>query len=219
MRVPVAVPLVILAFAVSGCVGAQQVKPENPKGAGGLKPTVEDKDAGLVALAPNFDVKTYRVVAVAPFKVSDAEIQDEGDRRFAEKMAAYLHNQLLRRLNESGLFTRVLSLTDAQVPRDGSPVLRLDGEITRLGRGSQVARYFAGAYGAGRTKAQFETRFIDVRTGRIVAVTADRRIASVGQFWEFGGSDEQHLEESFDDAARDLTKFLGRLSRGEPAKP
>jgi len=47
-------------------------------------------------------------------------------------------------------------------------------------------------------------------------VTADRRKASVG--W-FGGDDDAHLEESFDDAARDLTKFLTRLSRGEsPAK-
>jgi hypothetical protein len=217
MRFRFAVPLVVLALVgLSGCIGAQQVHPDNPRGAGGLVPSVDDKDAGLVAMAPNFDFKAYRVVAVAPFTVSASEIEDDGDRRFADKMTGYLHSQLVRRLTESGLFTRVVNLGATEMPKDAGNILRLDGEITRLGRGSQLARYFAGAYGAGATRAQIETRFVDVPTGRIVMVTADRRKASVG--W-FGGDDDAHLEESFDDAARDLAKFLIRLSRGEsPAK-
>src|SRR2546422_71357 len=92
------------------------------------------------------------------------------------------------------------------------PALRLQGAITRLGRGSQVARYFAGLYGAGRARAQADMRFVEASSGRVVMVTADRRVASIG--W-FGGSDEGHLEESFDDMARDLGKFLVRLSKGE----
>ena len=55
-------------------------------------------------------------------------------------------------------------------------------------------------------------RFVEAPAGRVVMVTADRRVASVGMF---GGSDEGHLEESFDDMARDLAKFLQRLARGE----
>ena len=211
MRLWFAVPLaILLVAAVSGC-GAQQTRPDFPKGAGGLSPTVEDKDAGLVAVAPNFDLKTYKVVAVAPFTATDPDIKDDGDRRFAAKMTAYLHKELQRRLRDSGLFTRVVNVTEAAIPNGAGNVLRLDGEITRLGRGSQVARYFT--YGAsGKTRAQIETRFVDVRTGRVVMVTADRRVAGIG--W-FGGDDEDHLEESFDDAARDLAKFLTRLSRGE----
>jgi len=46
-------------------------------------------------------------------------------------------------------------------------------------------------------------------------VTADRRVASAGFF---GGADRDHLRESFDDMARDLAKFLVRLSKGEAPK-
>jgi hypothetical protein len=46
----------------------------------------------------------------------------------------------------------------------------------------------------------------------VVLVTADRRVAYMGVF---GGNDEDHLRESFDDMARDLATFLARLSRGE----
>jgi hypothetical protein len=35
----------------------------------------------------------------------------------------------------------------------------------------------------------------------------------------FGGDSEDHLRESFDDAARDLAKFLIRLNRGEAPRP
>lgn len=59
-------------------------------------------------------------------------------------------------------------------------------------------------------------RFVETQSGKVVLVTADRRVASMGVF---GGDDEDHLRESFDDMARDLPKFLVRLSRGEaPSK-
>jgi hypothetical protein len=59
-------------------------------------------------------------------------------------------------------------------------------------------------------------RFVEVSTGKIVMLTADRRVASMGFF---GGDSKDHLRESFDDAARDLAKFLLRLSRGEAPRP
>ena len=52
-----------LSLLLAGCFGAYQVQPDNPTGAGSLRPTVEDKDAGLVGIAPGFDVKAYRVIA------------------------------------------------------------------------------------------------------------------------------------------------------------
>ena len=203
--------LVGLLLAVAGC-GAMQSTPDNPTGAGGLIPNVADKDAGLVAMAPGFDVHRYKIVVVDPFPVSDPGSQDEGDRRFGAKMAGILQLELVRRLKESGLFETVVNANQTQFKPGAKPALRLQGAITRLGRGSQVARYFAGLYGAGRTRAQADMRFVEAASGRVVMVTADRRIASIG--W-FGGSDEAHLEESFDDMARDLAKFLVRLSKGE----
>jgi Domain of unknown function (DUF4410) len=130
-------------------------------------------------------------------------------------MTQYFHAQLVRRLRECGLFQTVSSATDtAAKPADG-PTLRLRGVVTRLGRGSQAARYFAGLYGAGRTRAQTDMQLLDAASGKAGLVTADRRVASIGLF---GGSDEEHLEESFNDLARDFARFLVRLSQGQAPK-
>lgn len=208
--------LVGVLLLLTGCYGAYQIKPDDPRSVSGLTPNVEDKDAGLVAVAPGFDLKTYRIIAVSPFPVTDPGIKDDGDRRLAESMSGFLQTEMVRRLRESGLFERVVNLSEASLPPGGPPALRIDGDIPRLGEGSQAARYFAGAFGAGRTRAQLETRFVEVATGKVVLLTADRRVASVGFF---GGDSKDHLRESFDDAARDLVKFLIRLSRGEAPRP
>src|SRR5438552_157039 len=201
----------VVLLGLAGC-GAMQSTPDNPTGAGGLMPNVEDRDAGLVAVAPGFSISRYKVIVVEPFPVTDPTSKDEGDRRFAAKMAGFLQLELVRRLKASGLFPTVVNGSQTQYKPGAAPALRLQGAITRLGRGSQVARYFAGLYGAGRARAQADMRFVEASSGRVVMVTADRRVASIG--W-FGGSDEGHLEESFDDMARDLGKFLVRLSKGE----
>jgi hypothetical protein len=207
-----------LTLALAGCYGAQQTRPDNPVAVGSLKPAVEDKDAGLVGLAPGFNVKNYQVVAVEPFPVTDPAIKDDGDRKLAASMSAFLQAELVRRLRESGVFARVVNLAETTMPPTQERTLKLSGTITRLGEGSQALRMMWGAYGAGRTRTQVEMRFVDIRTGQVQLVTADRRIASVGMW---GGSSKDHLKESYDDMARDLSKFLARLSRGETpaAKP
>ena len=201
-----------LCLALAGC-GAVRSSADNPLTVGGLTPKVEDKDAGLVAVAPGLDLKKYRVVVVEKFSVSSGQIEDEGDRRFAEKLTTGLHQQLVRRLRESGLFQEVVDGSATEVKPSDVPALRLRGEITRLGRGSQAARYFGGIYGAGRARAQADMYFADVPSGQVVIATADRRVSG-GMQW-FGGDDEELLNESFDDMARDLAKFLVRLSKGE----
>jgi hypothetical protein len=207
-----------LTLTFAGCYGAQQTRPDNPVAVGSLKPAVEDKDAGLVGLAPGFNLKNYQVVAVEPFPVTDPAIKDDDDRKLAAAMSAFLQSELVRRLRESGVFTRVVNLAETTMPPTQDRTLRLSGTITRLGEGSQALRMMWGAYGAGRTRTQVEMRFVDTRTGQVQLVTADRRIASVGMW---GGSSKDHLKESYDDMARDLSKFLARLSRGETpaAKP
>src|SRR6185295_16615930 len=88
---PLARHLVLaLSLLLAGCFGAYQVQPNNPTGAGSLRPTVEDKDAGLVGIAPGFDVKAYRVIAVALFPVTDSAVKDDGDRRTASSMSVFL---------------------------------------------------------------------------------------------------------------------------------
>lgn len=145
-------------------------------------------------------------------ELSDPLLTHSAPARLAAKMAATLQFELIRRFRDNGPFQRVVNANDADFKPGAGPALRLQSAITRLGRGSQVARYFAGLYGAGRTRAQADMRFVEVSSQRVVLVTADRRTASMGLF---GGSDEEHLEESFDDIARDLARFLVRLSKGE----
>jgi hypothetical protein len=208
--------LVGLSLLLAGCFGAYQIKPDDPKGVSGLTPNIEDKDAGLVAVAPGFDLKAYRVIAVNQFPVTDPAIKDDEDRQLAQSMSVFLQSELVRRLRESGLFERVINLTETPMPAGVPTALRIDGDIPRLGQGSQVARAFVGLYGGGRTRAQVEMRFVEVTTGKVVMLTADRRVASMGFF---GGDSKDHLRESFDDTARDLAKFLVRLSRGEAPRP
>ncbi|MGH7388610.1 MAG: DUF4410 domain-containing protein [Candidatus Rokuibacteriota bacterium] len=200
-----------LAVALAGCFGAYQTSPDAPLGAAGLKPTQEDKDAGLVGVAPGFALKGYSVIAVERFPVARAEIEDEGDRRFADRMTAFYQSELVRRLRDTGLFTRVVNLGEAAFPAGAGRALRLRGSVTRLGRGSQATRYLVG-FGAGSTRAQAEMHFVDAQSGRVVLVTADRRRGSAGLF---GGDSEDFLKESFDDMARDLARFLVRLSQGQ----
>jgi Domain of unknown function (DUF4410) len=156
------------------------------------------------------------VIAVEPFPVTDSNVKDDDDRRLAASMSAFLQSELVRRLRETGVFTRVVNLAETAMPQTQERALKLSGTISRLGEGSQALRMFFGLYGAGRTRTQVETRFVDARTGEPKLVTADRRIASMGMW---GGDSKDHLKESYDDMARDLGKFLTRLSRGESPTP
>ena len=201
---------------LSGCFGAYQVAPDDVRAMGGLTPNVEDKDAGLVALAPGLDIKTYKVIAVGKFPVTDPAIKDDGDRRKAAEMSTILQNEIVRRLRDTGLFARVVNLSETEFTPGADKTLRLDGTISRLGEGSQAARAFVGLYGGGAARAQAEMQFIDVQSKQTVLVVADRRRATMGFF---GGDAKDHWKESFDDMARDLAKFLVRLGAGQaPAK-
>jgi hypothetical protein len=211
----VVVALVSL-IVLTGCFGAYQVPPDDVRAMGGLTPNVEDKDAGLVALAPDLDIKSYKVIAVGKFPVTDPAIKDDGDRRKAAEMSTILQNELVRRLRDTGLFTRVVNLSETEFTPGPDKTLRLDGTISRLGEGSQAARAFVGLYGGGAARAQAEMQFVDAQSKQTMLVTADRRRATMGAF---GGDSKDHWKESFDDMARDLGKFLVRLAAGQaPAK-
>lgn len=201
--------LIIVLFILTGCAVQQQVQPEAPAGAGGLVPTQEDKDVGRVAVRPGFDLKRYRIVAVERFPVADSEIKDEGDRTFALKMSAFFQQELVRRLRDTRLFESVVAVSEAGEPAASPDLLRLQGKITRLGRGSYAARYFGGIYGAGQTRAEAELFLVDGQSGQVGVAAADRRLSRVTR------GDESLLKYAFDEMARDLGKFLVRLSQGK----
>src|SRR2546422_3603461 len=178
-------------------------------------PNVEDKDAGLVAVAPGFNISRYKALVVEPFPVTDPTSRDEGDRQFAAKMAGFLQLELVRRLKSSGLFPTVVNGSQTQYKPGAQPALRLQGAITRLGRGSQVARYFAGLYGAGRARAPADMLFVEASSGRVVMVTADRRVASLG--W-VGGPGEGDPRGSFGGQGPDLGEVPGGVAEGAGAR-
>jgi Domain of unknown function (DUF4410) len=196
-------------------MGAEQVRAHDPAGAGGLIPSVRDKDAGLGAIAPGFDIRAYKMIAVDGFPVAPSEIHDEEDRALAATIPPFRESELVRRLRKAGLFPTVIDLSEASLVSGAEKSLRLEGVITRLARGSQAVRYFVG-FGVGRSKVQAELRFVDAQTEQVLMVTADRRVGARGFG---GGGSEELVRESFADMAKDLVDFLSRLAKGQVLKP
>lgn len=211
--------LLVLSSVGTVACGAVQTKAHGPLGAGGLQPTREDKDAGLVGIGPGFELRSYRAIAVERFSIAPEGDRDEDEQKLAAGMPAFLQSELVRRLRETGLFDKVMDLSEAPYQRGPERVLKLEGTITSLSGGSRALRFWIG-FGAGRSKAQAETRFLDLQSGQIVMVTADRRVAAISEALslDYGGDSEGLLKQSFDNMARDLARFLVRLSRGEAPK-
>jgi hypothetical protein len=118
-------------------------------------------------------------------------------------------------LRESGLFQDVVDATATEV----KPLMSRRFACEARSRGSAVDRkrratspgFTARAARALRPDMSFaETP----RLGQVVIATADRRVSG-GVQW-FGGDHEAILNESFDDMARDLAKFLVRSRRARP---
>ncbi len=209
-----ATALLLLAVAAAGCLGPYRTAVVDPKAPGGLAPTIEDPDVGLVGVSRGFDLRQYSVMAVARFDVNKDDVKDDEDRNLAAVMPDFFQSEIVRRLRAAGIFERVINLTERDYAPGQERTLRIEGTITRLAPGNRAMRYLIG-FGAGAAKAQAETRFVDVQTGQVVVVTADRREASFGIF---GGDSEEHLQESFSDMARDLAKYLVRLRGQGPAR-
>jgi len=208
------VGLVALAVSVLsvGCYGPYRVSPDDSPGAGGLEPTQRDREAGRVGVAADFDLNRYRVMTVAKLPVVDPAVKSDDERALADGMSTFLQSEMVRRLRESALFTRVVNLSESGDEPGDDAALRLEGQITRFDEGSQTLRLIFGVYGGGAARVQVETRLVEVQSGRVVLVTADRRQATMG-IW--GGVSIDHIRDALDDIARDLARFLLRLSKGQ----
>ena len=82
-------PVFLACLWLAAC-GNVQVKPDQPIGAATPKPTVEDKRAGLVGIAPGFTPKAYRQISVEIFAVTDKNSDRDDDMQFAQVMPVYL---------------------------------------------------------------------------------------------------------------------------------
>lgn len=203
----------VVALTQSGCIGAYQVAPVSPAAVGPLVPSTPDPDAGLVAVDSRFDMRPYSILLFDRVQVSPKELKDADDRALAARLGPLFATEVVSRTRAAGLFDRVVNLAETTytMPEDVR-ALRLETTLTRLNPGSRALRYFVG-FGAGASKVQVETRLVDVATGMVLVVAADRREAAFGVF---GGDGEQHLRESVNDAARDYVKFLARLKANGP---
>ena len=213
-RLSVFTVFVLGIVLLAGC-GAHRMTPVDARPVGDVRAEMEDADGGQVGLAPDFKPAAYRVIVLQPFEVSASEIKDQEDARLAKDMAAYLHAQLLRRLQAAGIFAKVIDATVSAVPTSDERAVRLQGQISRLTEGSQALRYFVG-FGAGAAKAQIETRLVDAQSQRVVMITADRRAAGMGIF---GGDGRQFVTESMDQMAGGYVKLLKHLWAGGQPGP
>ncbi|HEV8440151.1 MAG TPA: DUF4410 domain-containing protein [Methylomirabilota bacterium] len=193
--------------------GAHQTAPVDPGSVEGLGPWVEDKDAGRLASVTAVDLRAYAVLVVEPVTLRAPDIAED-DRRVADEISRVLHEKLVMRLGETGVFAQVVDGRTGLAPGSPGNQLRLRGEITRFDVGNRALRWLVG-FGAGRTKLQVETRFVDSESGQPVLASADRRVASKGLF---GGDSREFLLASADEIARGLGGLLKRLATGTPAR-
>ena len=211
--------VIALSAVAAGCssLGAAQQTPVNPVGTGDLKPTHRDRDAGVVAVRPGFDLKKYSTIAVVPFPVTDSGVMGKEEVKLLLTMPAYFQAQLVGRLRLTNVFAKVDRVREGTALPTGQGLLRLEGRITRLAAGDDTSAWvpFSGYSRLGdRMKAQIETSLVDTQTGQVMVVTADRREApNPGN-----QTAESYVQDSFEAMARDLVKFLERLGKGEAAK-
>jgi hypothetical protein len=212
-------PVLLSCLWLAAC-GNVQVKADQPIGTATLKPTVEDKRAGLVGIAPEFTPKAYRRISVEIFTVTDKNIDGDDDKQFAKVMPVYLQAKLVEQLRAERLFEQVATPEDATSPPEGGRTLKLQGTITELSGGSRALRFWI-SFGAGRSRVQLETRMVDTESGAVLLVTADRRIGVMSEAMslDYGGGSRELLEQTLSDAARDFVRFLTRLAAGQGPSP
>ncbi len=170
---------------------------------------MEDKDLGKVYLMPGFDFKSYNAMFI-----SDCSLNGETQNKDIDpgEMGLYLKNQIIKRLAETGVFTKVTGTkSDLSGWRDqSSKILILECTVTKMDAGSRAMRYLVG-FGAGATKVQVENEIRDFQGRELYFKSADRRVAAFGAF---GGDSKEFILSSLDQTAEALGSFIKRITSG-----
>ena len=127
-----------------------------------------------VWIHPEFDVREYRSVYIAPVQIDPWAYRRHGqpDRHAAQQIGAAFQATVEQRLRDAQIFPFVSS--DPYFAAARHQALRLEVRITEVNSGSAGVRAFIG-FGAGATEFQIEGRVVDQKTCRTLVEFADRR--------------------------------------------
>ena len=148
-----------------GASEAARRAPVSPGACDKLRPTVTDKDAGLVGIDPAFQLASYSVLQVDRFGISNAGISGLSEESGHAAMALFqadLVQDLQRHRRRQFRLIVGPGEPPARVPTGGKG-LRLETKITKM------------SYASGEGVVQVETCLRDARTGAPMMVTATRR--------------------------------------------
>jgi hypothetical protein len=128
-----------------------------------------------VWVQPEFDVRAYRVLYIAPVQIDPCANRRGGekDHQAAQRLADAFRRQLEQRLREAAIF-EVVS-TDPYFSTARSQSLTLQVRITEFYSGNPGARALIG-FGAGATEVQVEGKVLECKSGRTLSEFADRRL-------------------------------------------
>lgn len=128
-----------------------------------------------VWIEPEFDVREYRILYIAPVQIDPLAYRRHGepDRQIARRMANAIRKELECQLQAAGIFAVVT--TDPYFYKVHDQALTLETRITEIGSGNPNARVFLG-FGAGATEVQIEGKVFEHKYCRTLAEFADRRL-------------------------------------------
>ncbi|MBL7075802.1 DUF4410 domain-containing protein [candidate division KSB1 bacterium] len=199
--------LALLLLSLIGC-GAHRMTPVENISHKDFQ-MIEDKDAGMVYLSPGFDFKGYETLIISGLPISPNIPKTDID---LEELNIYFIKQLIKNMNNTGLFTKVTDDTAAisDPNKQTGKTLVLESSLSELEPGNRALRYFVG-FGAGAAKAQVE---IDIRapeTKKILYKSSDRRVGFMGGF---GGDSKDFLINFLNLIAEGQASFMKRISTG-----
>lgn len=174
--------LLALELCLSGCtalfIGYQYVDemrpgaseaarraPADPGACDTLRPSMKDKDAGLVGIDTAFELASYSVLEIDRFRTSNAGISglsEESGHAATASFQADLVQDLQRHRRRQFRLIVAPGEPPPRVPAGGKG-LRLETQITKM------------SYASGEAVVQVETCLRDARTGAPMMVTATRR--------------------------------------------
>jgi hypothetical protein len=148
-----------------GASEAARRAPVDPGACDALRPTVRDKDAGLVGIVTAFQLASYSVLEVDRFGISNAGISglsEESGHAATALFQADVMRDLQRYRRRQFRLIVAPGEPPARVPA-GDKGLRLETQITKM------------SYASGESVVQVETCLRDARSGAPMMVTATRR--------------------------------------------
>ena len=190
---------VLLMSAGAAAVGAEETIGKNPGKFKGRWLRVFDQEA----------LKAHDRAVIGTTSTDIAWKRAENEAPLQEReLDAQLREQLLERLNESGLYSDVLSEPNAA---DGENYLRVDC-VLEVEPGSRLLRYAAGG-GAGKSRSILECEFVDQASGRVLAMYHGYGSGTGLGFKLAGGGAAKMTKDDNQENTAKIVELLKRVAR------